>query len=465
MIPRIAKRGHSFKGAAQYYLHDKNAQTSERVEWTHTYNLPTDNAHKGFGWMAHTAMNADELKHKSGMVKTGRKRKAGTVYSFSLSWHPKQDPTKESMLEAAFDTLTRLKLHEQEAVIVAHNDERHPHLHVVVNLIHPETGRTAAPSHDRLTLSNWAENLERDDGEILCEQRVINNQKRRDQAKEDRELALIKHREEKAKQAQLIQELYARSINSIDFQKGLENLGYTLAKGDRRGFVLVDNDGKISSLLRQLKGQRTSDIKERLKDIEKLPDAKTISHQRRHFDRDQYETARQKNIVDAAIEEKGRQQSKSVDQEPKVTPIYDRKGKPSHQEYDNSHLHKLDALMAWEKKKAILQDRLSKQQKDQYKPQEIIDQIKDLKTNQAQQNIISKLFGKDNEYKEEINNLNKNLENIDMRIQEQNDALDNKIEREKPKSEEEIRRERVAQIRHRMQHPARADNLDREPGR
>ena len=85
MVPRVAGRGHSFKGAAQYYLHDKKAQTSERVAWTMTHNLPTNDAQKGFGWMAYTAMNAEKLKAQAEVSKVGRKATSGPVYSFSLS--------------------------------------------------------------------------------------------------------------------------------------------------------------------------------------------------------------------------------------------------------------------------------------------------------------------------------------------------------------------------------------------
>jgi hypothetical protein len=48
MVPAITEGGRSFKGAALYYLHDKRKPgeaerlTSERVAWTHTLNLATD---------------------------------------------------------------------------------------------------------------------------------------------------------------------------------------------------------------------------------------------------------------------------------------------------------------------------------------------------------------------------------------------------------------------------------------
>ncbi|MBB4375253.1 hypothetical protein GGD63_008102 [Bradyrhizobium sp. cir1] len=41
MVPKVAGKGRSFMGAGMYYLHDKKAETSERVAFTYTVNLPT----------------------------------------------------------------------------------------------------------------------------------------------------------------------------------------------------------------------------------------------------------------------------------------------------------------------------------------------------------------------------------------------------------------------------------------
>ncbi len=62
MIPHIAQRGHSFKGAGAYYLHDKKSDTAERVLWTQTYNLPTQNPELALRVMAHTAMLSFHLE-------------------------------------------------------------------------------------------------------------------------------------------------------------------------------------------------------------------------------------------------------------------------------------------------------------------------------------------------------------------------------------------------------------------
>lgn len=281
MIPRIARRGHSFIGCSKYYLHDKgSAKTSNRVAWTHTINLPTNDPQTAFKCMAFTVMHADILKQKSGIVRTGRKNINGAVYSFSLSWHPQQNPDQDTMLMAAYEALERLDLQEHESIIVAHNDCKHKHIHIVTCLVHPETGKICAPSYDRLTLSTWAEEMERMDNNIVCPQRVINNELRRNNARHDRQLALVKYKEKQLDIADEIQQLYNQFDTGLAFQSALKTKGYILAKGDRRGFVLIDKNEKVYSLSRQLKGQWAKDIKKRLQDIiTELPDIRDTKRQ------------------------------------------------------------------------------------------------------------------------------------------------------------------------------------------
>lgn len=178
MVPRVAGKGSSFKGAGLYYLHDKKALTAERVAFTHTENLATDDPERALRLMAYTSMRQAELKAASGAVKTGRKL-ARAVYTYSLSWAPDETPSQAEMLEAGRETLKVLGLDAHEALMVAHRDEPHPHLHLIVNRVHPETGLAAKLSKDHLDLSKWAESYERRQGQIRCDQRVVNNAARR----------------------------------------------------------------------------------------------------------------------------------------------------------------------------------------------------------------------------------------------------------------------------------------------
>ncbi len=83
------------------------------------------------------------------------------------------------MVRAARETLKVLGMDKHEALLVGHNDEPHPHIHVIVNRGNPETGIAAPLKMDHLKLSAWAEAYEKRQGQIRCEQRVENNERRR----------------------------------------------------------------------------------------------------------------------------------------------------------------------------------------------------------------------------------------------------------------------------------------------
>ena len=95
MIAQIAKRGTSFKGAGLYYLHDKKADTSERVAWTENRNLMTDSPEMGLRVMAATAMDKDRLKADAGIKPLAENQK---VTFTPIRWHGIQ-PSKENSIK------------------------------------------------------------------------------------------------------------------------------------------------------------------------------------------------------------------------------------------------------------------------------------------------------------------------------------------------------------------------------
>ena len=82
------------------------------------------------------------------------------------------------MGRAVTGSLQALGLEDRQALIVAHGDTEHPHVHVIVNRVNPENGKAAKLSGSRLRLSKWAEGYERSQGRIRCQHRVWNNAKR-----------------------------------------------------------------------------------------------------------------------------------------------------------------------------------------------------------------------------------------------------------------------------------------------
>ncbi|MDE2877860.1 relaxase/mobilization nuclease domain-containing protein [Candidatus Palauibacter soopunensis] len=184
MIPKINGLGRSFAGVAAYCLHDapepddRRPRTSERVGWADTRNLATFRPERAARLMAATAKAAPDLKRLAGGSRGGRKL-AKPVLHYSLSWAQDETPDKGEMSRAVDGSLEALGLDGHEALIVAHEDTRHPHVHVIANRVDPETGKAATLGNSKLRLSRWAEGYEREQGRIRCERRVENNERRR----------------------------------------------------------------------------------------------------------------------------------------------------------------------------------------------------------------------------------------------------------------------------------------------
>ena len=132
------------------------------------------------------------------MSAAGRKL-AKPVVHYTLSWAKDESPDRAEMNRAADQTLKALGLERHQALIVAHRDTDHPHLHVVANRVDPETGKAAKLGNDRLKLANWAERWERDRGGIKCPERVTNREKREagQYVKDRKSLHTARHRRER----------------------------------------------------------------------------------------------------------------------------------------------------------------------------------------------------------------------------------------------------------------------------
>lgn len=450
MTPKVAKRGQSFKGAGAYYLHDKDhANTSDRVSWTHTHNHSTDDPQKALNRMAYTAMRADKLKHQAGVSTAGRKATAGAVYTFSLSYHKEQSPTKKNMIDDAFEALGFLDLKDHQAVMVAHNDTEHPHVHVICNLVNPVNGRTKQMSLDRNKFSEWAEKHEREHGKIYCPERVKNNEKRRqlklenqDKEKNDktRKNGFVKHREKKIDKVQ-IQNLYQQSDSAKAFQAALKDAGYELAKGDRRGLVLVDDTGKIHSLSRQMKGLWEKDkstgkwkggLQERFKDFNEqdLRPAKDVADDRQYFDRDKQNQEQLDRIEDAAIE-KAKKEAKAEKQEKAFTKTPVKKYSAN----DNKkHLRQLDKEQAWDRMATEKRTTLETTLKTQYNRASHLEKIKAYQRElKANDNKWRNLTGYFNTLSKGLEEEKLTLANIDMRIAEARERVENELDKTNPR--------------------------------
>ena len=143
--------------------------------WVDKANLVSDPEHAWFEMFA-TARDQAMLKQQAGQDARGRKN-TKPVLHYTLSWAASDNPSPEHMRETALSSLKALKLDQHQALMAAHCDKDHMHVHIVVNTIHPETGMTAPLKYTKEALSKWAEAYEREHG-IHVEQRIKNNEER-----------------------------------------------------------------------------------------------------------------------------------------------------------------------------------------------------------------------------------------------------------------------------------------------
>jgi hypothetical protein len=125
MIGRTFPFGRGFLGLARYVEHGEAGEHRDRVLWVETRNLPTEDPQTAARLMA---------AHARESVRTQR-----PVYHFVIAFHPSDPVDRASMRQVVDAVLRRLGLEEHQALIVAHKDTEHPHVHVIVNRVHPRT--------------------------------------------------------------------------------------------------------------------------------------------------------------------------------------------------------------------------------------------------------------------------------------------------------------------------------------
>ncbi len=187
MIIRIQAPGGSFRGAGKYYLHDKlpDAErgkgvpkelmptTDERVWFTDTRNCANFDPEKALDEMWHTAEAQQWLKKQVGGRTSGRVCE-DPVKTISLSWHKDDRPTPDHMVDAADAYLKHMGWDGHQAVYVGHRDTEHSHVHIILNRVNPENGRTLDDYRDQPRSQAWALEYEKEMGKLWCVEREVN---------------------------------------------------------------------------------------------------------------------------------------------------------------------------------------------------------------------------------------------------------------------------------------------------
>lgn len=95
-----------------------------------------------------------------------RERTKKEAYHLIVAYHREEEISDEEMVSDARETLRRRGLGEHQAVHAVHRDRQHPHVHVVVNRVHPSGERTWNPDHDYYRNMEVLREIERERGRI-----------------------------------------------------------------------------------------------------------------------------------------------------------------------------------------------------------------------------------------------------------------------------------------------------------
>ena len=142
--------GRRFAALARYLLRGRSGEDPERVAWTVGRNLGLDDPELAAVLMQATA--------------SGNERVESPVYHLTINFDPADSVTPTQMQAVADRVLTDLGLAGYQALMVAHQDRAHRHVHIMVNRVHPETGVVWDRWQDQPRIQRALRELEREFG-------------------------------------------------------------------------------------------------------------------------------------------------------------------------------------------------------------------------------------------------------------------------------------------------------------
>lgn len=250
------------RGGAKNLANHLLSQENEHVEVYDLRGFASDDLHGAF--------------HEAYAMSKGTRCKQ---FLFSLSLNPPQDERVETPVfeDAIARAETKLGLENQPRAIVFHEKEGRRHAHVVWSRINAEEMKAVQLSFTHRKLQEVSRALYLEHGWQLP--KGIADQSKSDPRNftlEDWQKAKRQNQDPRAIKAAL-QDAWAISDNRAAFEHALKERGFTLARGDRRGHVVLDQGGNIHALGKKTIGASAKDVRNRLgdpKDLESLEDAK-----------------------------------------------------------------------------------------------------------------------------------------------------------------------------------------------
>jgi hypothetical protein len=133
------KHSSSFKRLQEYLTRERDADTGELLL-------------RGDVVMSKNLLGFDTAAMEMQGVASLNNRCKDAVCHYELAWPPGERPTRPQWEDCALHTMKALGYEGHQFMIVAHDDKKHFHIHIMLNKVHMETLRAHTPYRDWFTL-------------------------------------------------------------------------------------------------------------------------------------------------------------------------------------------------------------------------------------------------------------------------------------------------------------------------
>ncbi|MGA9127343.1 MAG: TraI/MobA(P) family conjugative relaxase [Terracidiphilus sp.] len=141
------KHSSSFKRLQEYLTKERDADTGELLL-------------RGDVVMSKNLLGFDTAAIEMQGVASLNNRCKDAVCHYELAWPPGERPTRPQWVDCALHTMKALGYEGHQYMIVAHDDKKHFHIHIMLNKVHMETLRAHTPYRDWFTLDASVRYLE-----------------------------------------------------------------------------------------------------------------------------------------------------------------------------------------------------------------------------------------------------------------------------------------------------------------
>ena len=258
-------KGKSRAGPSQLARHLGRADTNERVEILQLDSAgTTEQAFRD--WQTYTLATNGKLG----------------LYHANIDPDAKYAMTRDQWWRAVEVLEEELGLQGQPRAVVLHEKHGREHIHVVWARTDLDTMKLRVDGWNFVAHERASLRLEQEFGH----EHVPGKHAKRDREKQPEfpkaevshdewqqsERSGIGHVQRRAQ----VKALFEASDTGLAFKAALEDAGYVLARGDRRGFVILDDHAKVYSLSDQLPGMRAKDLRAFMVeiDLDNLPSVK-----------------------------------------------------------------------------------------------------------------------------------------------------------------------------------------------